>query len=109
MTPTNSNGNHKGFVLSYVGPVSACAAALRKRTIDIGVTELVICPDTIGENSYERTMEGLRMFARQVMPQLKAFIGAHRCTFLKTAWFNTTSIKPSAARVSMPANHPTVS
>ena len=70
--PDELKREHKGFVLSYVGPVSACAAALRKRTVDIGVTELVICPDTIGENSYERTMEGLRMFARQVMPQLKA-------------------------------------
>ena len=69
--PDELKREHKGFVLSYVGPVAACAAALRKRTVDIGVTELVICPDTIGENSYERTMEGLRVFARQVMPQLK--------------------------------------
>ena len=70
--PNELKREHKGFVLSYVGPVSTCAEALRKRTVDIGVTELVICPDTIGENSYERTMEGLRIFARQVMPQLKA-------------------------------------
>ena len=69
--PDELKREHKGFVLSYVGPVNACAAALRKRTVDIGVTELVICPDTIGENSYERTMEGLRIFAREVMPQLK--------------------------------------
>ena len=69
--PDELKREHKGFVLSYVGPVNACAAALRKRTVDIGVTELVICPDTIGENSYERTMEGLRIFAREVMPKLK--------------------------------------
>ena len=70
--PDELKREHKGFVLSYVGPVSTCAAALRKQTVDIGITELVICPDTVGENSYERTMEGLRIFARQVMPQLKA-------------------------------------
>lgn len=64
---------HKDFVLSYVGPVASCAKALRKRTIDIGVSEIVICPDTIGQNSYERTMEGLRIFAKEVMPEMKEF------------------------------------
>ena len=69
--PDELKREHKGFVLSYVGPVAACAAALRRRTVDIGVTELVLCPDTIGENSYERTMKGLRIFAREVMPELQ--------------------------------------
>jgi hypothetical protein len=53
--------------------VASCAKALRKRTIDIGVSEIVICPDTIGQNSYERTMEGLRIFAKEVMPEMKEF------------------------------------
>ncbi|NIB38414.1 LLM class flavin-dependent oxidoreductase [Pseudomaricurvus alkylphenolicus] len=63
---------HKDLVLSYVGPASGCVEALKKRTLDMGIDEIVMCPDTISENSYENTMKGLRFFAKEVMPGLKA-------------------------------------
>jgi alkanesulfonate monooxygenase SsuD/methylene tetrahydromethanopterin reductase-like flavin-dependent oxidoreductase (luciferase family) len=69
--PEELLGEHEGYTISYVGPISGCAEALRKRTVDIGVREVVICIDTLSENSYERTMEGLREFTRRVMPELK--------------------------------------
>ncbi len=71
INPEDIISEHREIVLSYVGPPSGCVEALRKRTVDMGIDELVMCPDTIGENSYENTMEGLRFFAREVMPELK--------------------------------------
>lgn len=68
--PDELKAEHKRL-LSYVGPPSGCAAALRSRTSDLGVKELVVCIDTIGRNSFERTMDGLRIFAREVLPELK--------------------------------------
>ena len=69
----NFTSEHKQLVLSYVGPVSGCAEALKKRSVDLDIDELVICPDTVGENSYENTMKGLRQIAKEVMPELKRF------------------------------------
>ena len=59
-------------MLTYVGPPKQCAESVLAYMQDLGLTELVICPDTIGELSHERTMAGLRTFAAEVMPALKA-------------------------------------
>ena len=71
INPEDIISEHRDHVLSYVGPPGGCVEALRKRTADMGIDELVMCSDTISENSYENTMEGLRFFAREVMPELK--------------------------------------
>jgi hypothetical protein len=63
---------HEVYVFSYVGPVSGCAEALLERNVDLGIQEIVMCIDTFNINSYERTMEGLRAFAREVIPDLRA-------------------------------------
>ena len=60
------------YALAYVGPPGGCAEALRERTEPLGIGELVVFPETIAENPYERTMAGLRTFASQVMPALQA-------------------------------------
>lgn len=69
--PEDIISEHKNFILSYVGPPHGCVEALRKRTVSLGIDELVICTDTISENSYENTMQGLRILAAEVMPGLK--------------------------------------
>jgi len=61
---------HERYVVSYIGPPSECAEALLKRTVALGINELVLCIDTFGVNSYDRTMAGLRRFAEHVMPSL---------------------------------------
>ena len=70
--PEDMLAEHKDLVLSYVGPPSGCVDALKRRTLDMGIDEIVMCPDTISENSYDNTMQGLRLFASEVMPRLKA-------------------------------------
>lgn len=57
--------------LFYVGPASRCAETLRKRTVDIGVTEVCIAIDFVGEAGHERTMTGLRRVAEQILPDLQ--------------------------------------
>jgi hypothetical protein len=47
------------------------ADELIRRTIDLGINELVICMDTIGTISYERTMQQLRRFAVEVAPAFR--------------------------------------
>jgi alkanesulfonate monooxygenase SsuD/methylene tetrahydromethanopterin reductase-like flavin-dependent oxidoreductase (luciferase family) len=62
---------HEKYVISYVGPVAGCADSVRRRTADLGISEVVVCIDTFGTNSYERTMAGLRSFADIAIPQLR--------------------------------------
>jgi len=59
------------FLLSYVGPPDKCVETFRERNVPLGIDELVICPDTAGENSYENVMKGLRFIASEIMPGLK--------------------------------------
>jgi alkanesulfonate monooxygenase SsuD/methylene tetrahydromethanopterin reductase-like flavin-dependent oxidoreductase (luciferase family) len=61
---------HEKYVASYVGPASGCAEALAKETVELGLNEVVMCIDTFTFSTYERTMEGLRTFAIEVMPKL---------------------------------------
>jgi len=63
---------HDKYVISYVGPASGCAEALVKQTVDLGVNEVVFCIDTFTFSNYERTMAGLRSFAKDVMPRLSS-------------------------------------
>ena len=70
--PEDIRQEHLAMPVSYVGPSTGCAEALRKKSVDIGIDELVIMPDTVAQNSYENTMEGLRIFAKDVLPDLKA-------------------------------------
>lgn len=63
---------HDKYVASYVGPVSGCADAIIEETVELGLNEIVICIDTFSFSTYERTMEGLRVFAEGVMPDLSA-------------------------------------
>jgi alkanesulfonate monooxygenase SsuD/methylene tetrahydromethanopterin reductase-like flavin-dependent oxidoreductase (luciferase family) len=69
--PRDLLDEHNEYVLSYVGPAAGCAEALAKRTLEMGINEVVMCPDTIAESSYANTMRGLRRFAEEVMPALK--------------------------------------
>lgn len=69
--PDELIAEHEKYVISYVGTEADCAEALRRRTIDMGIREVVICIDTFGINSYERTMAGLRNFAEIALPQLR--------------------------------------
>lgn len=59
-------------LLSYVGPPEGCAEALRARTAELGVEEIVLCIDTIGMIDHEHTMAGARIFAAEVLPDLRA-------------------------------------
>ena len=61
------------YLLPYVGPASGCAEALKKRTADLGFQEIVITIDNWGLNSYDRTIEGFRKFAKEVMPKLREY------------------------------------
>jgi len=54
----------------FIGPPRDCPEFLQRRALDLGLREVVLCIDTIGRNSFERTMNGLRTFAEQVMPRL---------------------------------------
>ena len=71
MAPDLLLAEHKA-VLSYVGPPEECAPFLLAKTEKLGIHEVVILIDTIDKNSYERTMAGLRTFARLVLPALKS-------------------------------------
>ncbi len=62
---------HNDIVMSYVGPSRSCAEVLTEKAKNMGIHEWVVCPDTIAQNTYERTMNGLRRFAEEVMPALK--------------------------------------
>ena len=54
-----------------VGPPNGCADALRKRSIDMGFDEIVVSVDTSSEKPYGVFMEGIQIFAEEVMPKLK--------------------------------------
>ena len=73
LEPEEFKGEHNQAVVSYVGPVEGCAESLKKRTVDLGINEIVILIETIDKNTYKRTMDGLRTFARHVMPTLKSY------------------------------------
>lgn len=62
---------HRNWVLSVIGTPSTCVDTIRRRTADIGIGEIVVCIDTFATIGYERTMQGLRTFASEVMPTLK--------------------------------------
>jgi alkanesulfonate monooxygenase SsuD/methylene tetrahydromethanopterin reductase-like flavin-dependent oxidoreductase (luciferase family) len=66
---------HRDWVLSVVGSPARCVGTITRRTVDLGIEELVVCMDTFATIDYERTMHGLRAFAEQVLPRLRE---AHR-------------------------------
>jgi alkanesulfonate monooxygenase SsuD/methylene tetrahydromethanopterin reductase-like flavin-dependent oxidoreductase (luciferase family) len=69
--PADLRHEHEWWVLGAVGTPDQVADELIRRTIDIGVNELVVCMDTIGTISYERTMQELRRFTAEVAPALR--------------------------------------
>jgi alkanesulfonate monooxygenase SsuD/methylene tetrahydromethanopterin reductase-like flavin-dependent oxidoreductase (luciferase family) len=54
----------------FIGPPQDCPDFLSERVLALGLREVVLCIDSIGRNTYERTMAGLRTFATDVMPRL---------------------------------------
>ncbi len=70
-SPAELRHEHEWWVLGAVGTPEQVADELIRRTIDLGINELVICMDTIGTISYGRTMQQLRRFAADVAPAFR--------------------------------------
>jgi alkanesulfonate monooxygenase SsuD/methylene tetrahydromethanopterin reductase-like flavin-dependent oxidoreductase (luciferase family) len=71
MNPEFLAGEHAAL-LSYVGPVAGCADHIHAKTAAMGIEEVIVLIDTIDKNSWANVMAGLRVFARDVLPDLQS-------------------------------------
>jgi alkanesulfonate monooxygenase SsuD/methylene tetrahydromethanopterin reductase-like flavin-dependent oxidoreductase (luciferase family) len=59
-------------VPSYVGPPQGAAQAILDRTHALGIQEVVLNIDTVGMLDYDRTVEGIRVFAAEILRDVQA-------------------------------------
>jgi alkanesulfonate monooxygenase SsuD/methylene tetrahydromethanopterin reductase-like flavin-dependent oxidoreductase (luciferase family) len=59
-------------VPSYIGPPDGAAQAILDRTVQLGMSEVVLNIDTVGMLDYQRTMDGVRLFAADVLGALRS-------------------------------------